>query len=228
METPIGPRIVSLHEIPDPRYPRGRRSPLAAMLAFVCVAMLCDYRRYSAIADWGRCYDPKLVRALGFTRDKTPCATTLCHVLRQLDSTLVAAILGAWATVEGRVIPVDALLTQRAIAQRIVAGGCDSVMVVKANQPGRHQDLPRLFQDGNVLAEPMMTTETVDGGHGRTEQRHLTPSTALLGYRDWPGLAQVFRWERRVTMKASGAQRSEVVYGATRAGGVGSNGHLEL
>ena len=196
MEPPIRPLIVSLREIPDPRYPQGRRHPLAAILALVCVAMLCGYRSYSAIADWGRCYGQKLVRALGFTRDKTPCAATLYHVLRQLDSPLVEATLGAWAesvltalppvpgeleamaidgktlrgsrqqgapaahwlsvlshrlgltlwqqavadktneipvledvlqrlVVEGRVLTVDAVLTQRAIAQRIVEGGGD-------------------------------------------------------------------------------------------------------
>jgi hypothetical protein len=67
------------------------------MLAFVCVALLCGYRRDSAMADGGRGYGQKLVRALGVTRDKTPCAAPLYHVLRQLDSTLVEATLSAWA-----------------------------------------------------------------------------------------------------------------------------------
>jgi DDE_Tnp_1-associated len=76
MEPRIRPLIASLHEIPDPRYPRGRRHSLVAILALMCVAMLCGYRSYSAIADWGRCYGQKLVRALGFTQDTTPCAAT--------------------------------------------------------------------------------------------------------------------------------------------------------
>jgi predicted transposase YbfD/YdcC len=63
----------------------------------MCVAMLCGDRSDGAIAEWGRCYGQQLVRALGVTRDKTPCAATLYHVLRQLDSTLVEASLGAWA-----------------------------------------------------------------------------------------------------------------------------------
>jgi hypothetical protein len=46
------------------------------MLALMCVAMLCSYRSYSAIADWGHCYGQKLVRALGFTHDTTPWAAT--------------------------------------------------------------------------------------------------------------------------------------------------------
>jgi predicted transposase YbfD/YdcC len=286
MDAPIRPLVANLHDIPDPRHPRGRRHPLGAILALVCVAMLCGYRSYSAIADWGRCYGQKLVRALGFTRDKTPCAATLYHVLRQLDGPLVEATLGAWAesvltalppapgepeamaidgktlrgsrkqgapaahllsvlshrlgltlwqqavadktneipvledvlrqlVLEGRVITVDALLTQRAIAQHIVAGGGDYVMVVKGNQPQLHQEIHLLFQDVDALAEPMAAAETVDVGHGRIEQRRLTTSAALVGYNDWPGLAQVFQIERHVTMKASRVQRYDVVYGVT-------------
>jgi predicted transposase YbfD/YdcC len=285
MEPPIRPLIASLHEIPDPRYPRGRRHPLAAILALMCVAMLCGYRSYSAIAEWGRCYGQKLAHALGFTHAKTPCAATLYHVLRQLDGPLVEATLGAWAesvltalppapgepdalaidgktlrgsrkqgapaahllsvlshrlgltlwqqavadktneipvledvlrqlVLEGRVITVDALLTQRAIAQHIVEGSGDYVMVVKGNQPQLYRDIHLLFQDVDTLAEPM-AAETVDVGHGRIEQRRLTASTALAGYTDWPGLAQVCQIERHVTLKASRVQRSEVVYGVT-------------
>ncbi|HSF31287.1 MAG TPA: ISAs1 family transposase [Candidatus Tectomicrobia bacterium] len=286
MDCPIRPLVDTLHDIPDPRHPRGRRHPLVAILALMCVAMLCGYRSYRAIAHGGRCYGQPLMRALGFTRAKTPCAATLYHVLRQLDSTLVEASLGAWAesiltalppppgeleamaidgktlrgsrkqgapaahllsvlshrlgltlwqqavadktheipvleevlqglVVEGRVITVDALLTQRAIAQRIVAGGGDYVMVVKGNQPQLHQDIHLLFQDTFAQAAPMVAAETVDIGHGRIEQRRLTASTALVGYHDWPGLAQVFQLERHVTLKASRAQRADVVYGVT-------------
>jgi hypothetical protein len=97
MDPLICPLIASVHEIPDPRYPRGRRPPLAAILALMCVALLCGYRSYSAMAEWGRCYGQKLARALGFTHATTPWAATLSRVLRQLDGPLVEATLGAWA-----------------------------------------------------------------------------------------------------------------------------------
>jgi Transposase DDE domain len=88
-------------------------------------------------------------------------------------------------------------------------------MVVKGNQPQLHHEIHLLFQDVDPGAEPLAAAETVDVGHGRIEQRRLTPSTALVGYSDWPGLAQVFQLERQVTRKASEAQRAEVVYGVT-------------
>jgi predicted transposase YbfD/YdcC len=286
MEPQCHPLLATLHEIPDPRQTRGRRHPLVAMLALMCVAMLCGYRSYSAIADWGRCYGQKLARALGFTRDKTPCAATLHRVLRQLDGPLVESALGAWAesvltalppapgepealaidgktlrgsrkqgapathllsvlshrlgltlwqqavadttneipvledvlralVVEGRVITVDALLTQRAIAERIVHGGGNYVMLVKGNQPQLQHDIQLVFQEAHTSAETVTTAEIVDSGHGRLEQRRLTASSALVGYSDWPGLAQVFQIGRRVTLKKQGEQRHDVVYGVT-------------
>jgi predicted transposase YbfD/YdcC len=255
----------------------------------MCVAMLCGYRSYSAIADWGRCYGQQLARALGFTRDRTPWAATLYHVRRKLDGNLVEATLGEWAQsvltalpptpdepaaiaidgktlrgshkqgapavhllsvlshrlgltlwpqavahkthaipvlaevvrgliVAGRVITVDALLTQRAIAQGIVEGGGDDVMIVKGNQPQLQHDIHLVFQEPTALAETMTTSETVDRGYGRIEQRRLTASTALGGYSDGPGLAQVVQIERHVTIKTSGAQRHDVVSGVTSLG----------
>jgi hypothetical protein len=57
--------------------------------------------------------------------------------------------------------------------------------------------------------------ETVDAGHGRIEQRRLYTSDVLVGYSDWPGLAQVFQLERQVITKKTGEIREEVVAGVT-------------
>ena len=66
-------------------------------------------------------------------------------------------------------------------------------MLVKGNQPQLQHDIQLVFQEAHALAETMAATETVDSGHGRIEPRRLTASAALLGYSDWPGLAQVFQ-----------------------------------
>ena len=79
MEPQCRPLLATLHGIPDPRQARGRRHPLAAILALMCVAMLCGYRSCSVIADWGRYYGQKLARALDFTHDKPPCAARASH-----------------------------------------------------------------------------------------------------------------------------------------------------
>jgi predicted transposase YbfD/YdcC len=289
MEPPIRPLVASVHDIPDPRYPRGRRHPLAAILALMGVAMRCGSRRDSAIADGGRGYGQQLARALGVTPAKTPCAATLDHVLRQRDAHLGEATLGAWAArvltarppapgeldavaidgttlrgsrkqgapavhllsalshrvgwtlwqqavadtthesplleavlhalvLEGRVSTVDALLTQRTMAHRIVESGGDYVRLVKGTQAQLQHEIPVVFHDPSTGAEARAASETVESGHGRLAGRRRTASTALAGYSDGPGLAQVFALERHVTSKQRGEQHHEVVYGSTSLG----------
>jgi predicted transposase YbfD/YdcC len=116
---------------------------------------------------------------------------------------------------EGRVVTMDALRTQRQIAQQIVAAGGDYVMVVKANQPQLQEDITTVFALPPIVGETRTVAETVDGGHGRIEQRRLQTSDVLVGYSDWPGLAQVFQLERQVIRKKTGAVRQERVAGVT-------------
>lgn len=279
------PLMEVLAEIPDSRKARGKRHPLSAILALVCVAVLCGYRSYSAVAQWARIYPADLVRALGFTHPTPPCAATLCTVLRHLDRAQVEAKLGAWAeavlaslpaapaeeeavaldgktvrgsrrqgalhvhllsalshrlgltlgqqavddktneiavavpllrslVLEGRVFTMDALLTQRSVARTIVAGGGDYVMLVKEHQPQLFQDVHLVFSDPPAGDDPT-TAQTVDRGHGRIERRHVTASSALVGYSDWPGLGQAFALERTTVIQKTGEVRTETVYGVT-------------
>ena len=52
------PLIEVFAAIPDFRQPRGKRHPLAAIFALACCAMLCGYRSYSAMAEWGHSQRP--------------------------------------------------------------------------------------------------------------------------------------------------------------------------
>jgi predicted transposase YbfD/YdcC len=279
------PLIEVLAEIPDFRSQHGKRHPLAAILALACSAMLCGYRSYTAIAEWGRHYGESLVPALGFTH-RSPCAATLHTVLRYVDREAVEAKLGAWAegllgaepgitaladaiaidgktlrdskkqgapgahllsalahrvglplaqqavedktneipvaldllrhlVLEGRIVTMDAVLTQRQIAQHIVAARGDYVMMVKENQPQLLEDIQTVFALPPMAGERRTAAATLDLGHGRIEQRGLQTSNILMGYSTWPGLAQVFRLERQVIIKKTGEVRQEVVAGVT-------------
>jgi len=276
------PLIEVFAAIPDFRHCRGKRHPLPAILSLACCAMLCGYRTYSAIAEWGRNYGMGMAQALGFVHD-TPCAATLHTIFRHIDHAILESKLGAWAeqvmvghpptptaavaldgktlrgsrkqgapgvhllsalahhlgitlaqqavsdktneitqveamlrqlVLPGRVFTMDALLTQRHVAQAIVDGGGDYVMIVKENQPQLHADIELVFTLPPV-GDRQPYAQTVDSGHGRIEQRNITTSEALVGYTDWPGLAQVFEIGRYVITQKTGAERVEVVYGVT-------------
>jgi len=133
--------------------------------------------------------------------DKTNEITAVEPLLQQL-------------VLEGRIVTMDALLTQRHIAQTIVEKGGDYVMIVKENQPQLRADIELVFMLPPV-GDHQASARTVDLGHGRIEQRNLTTSAALVGYSDWPGLAQVFELGRHVMFQKTGQERVEVVYGVT-------------
>jgi predicted transposase YbfD/YdcC len=286
MGQPCRPLKDVLAEIADPRQARGKRHSLVALLALVCVATLCGYRSYSAMAEWGRHYGWEVMRALGFTHPTPPCAATLHRVLRRLDRQAVEAALGRWAEevlaalpptppqeealaldgktlrgsrkqgapgthllsalahrlgltvaqeavddktneigavqsvwdkliLDGRVVTVDALLTQRAVAQAIVERGGDYVLGAKDNQAHLRQDLAGLLATPPHLAAPLRSAQTVDKGHGRLERRRLSARALLPGDCDWPGAQQVFRLERRVIRLKTGEVHTEVLEGLT-------------
>jgi len=53
---------------------------------------------------------------------------------------------------EGRIVTMDALLTQRQIAQRIVSARGDYVMVVKGNHPQLWDDIETVFALPPIVA----------------------------------------------------------------------------
>jgi predicted transposase YbfD/YdcC len=290
------PLIEILAEIPDFRKAKGKRHSLSAILALACTAMMCGYQSYGAIAEWGRNYDRRFTKALGFTHRKTPCVATLHTILRNIDIKLLELKLGIWAesimsyslsqeqeavadeavadeavavdgktlrgslkqgssithilsavshklgltlaqcsvdgepddktneigampeilqnlVLEGRIITADAMHTQRETCQTIVDGGGDYVMIVKDNQHKLLDDVMTTFHGPFSSMLRKSSDTTLDAGHGRIEERHLTVSDELPHYMDWPGLKQVFMVERSTTIKKTGEYYAETVYG---------------
>ena len=117
---------------------------------------------------------------------------------------------------QGRVFTGDALFCQRNLCHQVVEAGGDYLLLVKENQPTLCQDIRLLF-DPTLPTMPLTDRRegrTVDHGHGRHKDvRHLVASTDLVGYSDWPALAQVFRLER--TWQKGGQNHRVVQYGIT-------------
>lgn len=123
------------------------------------------------------------------------------HLLKHLD-------------LRGKIVTGDALLTQRKLCLQIVAAGGEDGFKVKENQPQLDDDMRRLFTEVPVKPD-FETAETVEGPHGRIDQRTLTVSSLLPPYSDWPHLAQVLQAVHRVTDPHTGVTREEVRYGVT-------------
>jgi predicted transposase YbfD/YdcC len=102
-----------LARVPDPRARRGRRHPLAGVLAVAVCAVLGGARSFAAIAQWAGDLMPDDLARLGLTRADAPEETTFRRVLASLDAAVVDGLLGAfmWTRtqiVDGRrVIAID-------------------------------------------------------------------------------------------------------------------------
>ena len=88
--------IERLGELKDPRDPRGVQYPLVAVLGLCLVAILAGHTSLAAISQFGRLRGRRLGHALGFKSGKTPAATTLSLVLRDLDADHLDRIIGTW------------------------------------------------------------------------------------------------------------------------------------
>lgn len=104
--------------------------------------------------------------------------------------------------IEGRVFTMDALLTQRNIAQTIVDNNGDYFMIAKGNQATLQQDI--MFYFDNISPKLVPHTITVELGHGRIERRTLYATTELNDYLDWPAVGQAGLIERVRIAKSTG------------------------
>jgi predicted transposase YbfD/YdcC len=97
--------------------------------------------------------------------------------------------------IQGAIITIDAMGTQKAIAEQIIEGGADYVLALKGNQETLHRAVIDYIDEqleGDLAdAQEHVTTET---GHGREETRtylQLPAPEELPGFRLWKGLKSV-------------------------------------
>jgi len=97
--------------------------------------------------------------------------------------------------IKGAIITIDAMGTQKAIAEQIVEGGADYVLALKGNQGTLHQAVIDYIDEqleGDLTdAQELVTTEK---GHGREETRtylQLPAPKSLPGFMLWKGLKSI-------------------------------------
>ena len=119
--------------------------------------MLSGARSLYAIAQWGRLQEPSVIKALGFTRGKTPCVATLHLLFKDLDIAYFEQALQNWAQRNlgdrGKVIAIDgadrsAVLRPKGLkgihggeipGVRLVAAYADEVGLVLTQKGGQNQ-----------------------------------------------------------------------------------------
>jgi len=115
--------------------------------------------------------------------------------------------------IEGCIVTIDAMGTQKEIASAIMAQGADYVLALKGNQGGLFEDVQWLFEQAQSRQFQDVAhdfAQTIDQGHGRIEIRRCwTLSHAELGYLiqkpQWSGLQTVvmLQSERRINAQVS-------------------------
>ena len=124
-------------------------------------------------------------------------------------------LLDTLPNIAGYTFTADAMLTQRNLANYLLARGADYLFSVKGNQPTLLDDI-RLLLDSHIATRaPDFTTETPKPEHGRHERRSLWVSSKLNHYVNFPGVGQVFAVRRDTVEVRSGKPRTETVYGVT-------------
>jgi predicted transposase YbfD/YdcC len=97
--------------------------------------------------------------------------------------------------IRGAIITIDAMGTQKAIAEQIIAGGADYVLALKGNQGTMHQavidHIDEQLEGDLADAQEHVTTEK---GHGREETRsylQLPAPEGLPGFTRWEELKSI-------------------------------------
>lgn len=120
--------------------------------------------------------------------------------------------------IEGCIVTIDAMGTQKEIAATILERGADYILALKGNQSGLFEDVQWLFEQAQSVQFQDVAhdfTQTIDKDHGRIEMRRcwvLAESGLdyLVQKPHWPGLRSVVMLERE--RKINGQNSRETHY----------------
>ena len=145
--------------------------------------------------------------------------TAIPELLRALD-------------IEGCIVTIDAIGTQREIAKQIIDQGGDYVLALKENQGTLYQDVVEMFghaKAGTIEELVVEDARTIDKGHGRIDVRRyrVIPDADVLAWlqdgHKWPGLRAIgmVEAERRIGDKRSQETRYYILSKPLKANAFG-------
>lgn len=115
--------------------------------------------------------------------------------------------------IQGCIVTIDAMGTQKAIASKIREGEADYVLALKGNQSTLEDDVRRFFDDP-ALAANCASVATSDFGHGRIEERRCLATEDIDWLRalhpDWTDLRSIAAVIATRTDKVSGETSTEM------------------
>ena len=168
-----------LAQVPDPRKKRGRRHPLAGLLAVGVAAVIAGSRSFTAIGQWAADAGPEVLAVLGAARGAAE-ESTFRRAFALVSPDVLDRVLGAWLWTRavragGRlVIAIDGKTVRGAkdkagIAPHLVAALAHGIGAVlgqvavdeKSNEIPAVRELLRAFADlaGAVLTIDAMHTQ---------------------------------------------------------------------
>jgi len=116
------------------------------------------------VSAWSSCN--QLVLGQQRVEDKSNEITAIPKLLLQLD-------------IAGSVVTLDAMGCQTKVADNIIERKADYMLSLKGNQGTLHDDVKCFFESDKT--SPKVGFESIDGGHGRIEQRTVRASSDI----DW-------------------------------------------
>ena len=167
-----------------------------------------EHRHIHAVSAWA--CEKGLTLAQAFVDEKSNEITAIPELLKMLN-------------LEGAVVSLDAMGTQREIASQIDNAGADYVLCVKANQGDLHRELIDQFEFAARQLESSKLSKTNWSEHDQEErnrgrlERRRTIVCHNLDWMDaeirsvWQSLACIILVQRQVLLK-SGEWRTEVHY----------------
>jgi len=116
---------------------------------------------------------------------------------------------------KGAIVTMDAMGTQKEIATKIINKKADYVLALKGNQGTLHDDVKLFFED-EELSKTCLSHETLDGDHGRIEERHCRVNKdinwLIKRHPEWKGLRSITAVTLTRTDKKTGETSNETRY----------------